>query len=204
MTDRVVLFIDYQNVYKGARTAFFSNLDSAPYTDGQIDPIALGNLICSRPPPGGERVLREVRVYTGRPDASKQPKTYGPHMRQCAAWERAGVTVRPRTLRYPRDWPMEKAQEKGIDVLLAVDFVTMAIDDAFDVGVLFSTDTDLRPAIEYVTAKFDPIPRGEVAAWSSPTSRGRLSVRARRPVWCHYLDHDDYVSVADPTDYNLA
>jgi len=51
-------------------------------------------------------------------------------MKQCSAWVKSGVTVIPRTLQIPsRDWPRERAQEKGIDVALSVDFVTMARED---------------------------------------------------------------------------
>ena len=35
------------------------------------------------------------------------------------------MTVIARDLRYPNDWPRRAAQEKGIDVALAVDFVVM-------------------------------------------------------------------------------
>ena len=49
MPDRVAIFIDAQNVYQGARQCFFAGV-RAHYTDGQIDPLALGNLICDRPP----------------------------------------------------------------------------------------------------------------------------------------------------------
>ena len=57
-----------------------------------------------------------------------------------------------RDLRYPAGWPAQPAQEKGIDVALAVDFVMMAARREFDVGVLFSSDTDLVPALEAVVA----------------------------------------------------
>ena len=152
MADRVILFIDAQNVYRGARETFCER--HAPSRDGQINPLRVGELICSRPPPGHERVLHEVRVYTGRPDSTRQPHAYAAHMRQCAAWERAGVTVIPRSLRYPPNYPEARAEEKGIDVALSIDFAMGAIDGAYDVGVIFSTDTDLRPALEVVAGRF--------------------------------------------------
>jgi len=39
------------------------------------------------------------------------------------AWQQDGVIVVQRPLRYPKAWPAEKAQDKGADVVLAVDFV---------------------------------------------------------------------------------
>ncbi|MEX2238477.1 MAG: NYN domain-containing protein [Dehalococcoidia bacterium] len=200
MPDRVVVFIDAQNVYRGARNAFFGDKGLHPL--GQIDPIAVAELICGRGLAADSRVLHEVRIYTGRPDSTRDPRAYGPHMRQCAAWEKSGVVVVPRALRYPFDWPRQKAEEKGIDVALAVDFIAGAIEDAWDVGVIFSTDTDLRPALEYVASKFPVRPRAEVAAWKSPVANRQLTIRGPRRIWCHFLDRSDYDSVCDERDYN--
>jgi len=96
-----------------------------------------------------------------------------------------------------------RAEEKGIDVALAIDFVALAIDGAYDVGIIASTDTDLRPAIEYVLHKFHSgSPRAEVTSWSSATSPRRLSIPGTN-IWCHWLQRGDYDQVADPADYNL-
>ena len=204
MADRLVIFIDAQNLYRGARHAFVppSELQAACHVVGQVDPLALGRLICAR---GGQKSaaynLSEVRVYTGRPDASRDPNTYAAHMKQCAAWTRSGVTVVARALRYPPDYPSSRPQEKGIDVALAIDYVAYAIDGLFDVGVIVSADTDLRPALEYVQRKCAAWCRVEVAAWDSSTAARRLSIRGSN-VWCHWLKQADYDSVHDPTDYS--
>lgn len=123
-------------------------------------------------------------------------------MKQCAAWQSAGAIVIPRTLRYPSDWPKTKAEQKGIDVLLAIDFVTLAIDGEYDVGVIASGDSDLLPALEYVYHKFSSTPRVEVTCWSSPTTSKRLRISGGN-MWCYWLDRHDYHQVADLTDYNL-
>src|SRR2546422_3439090 len=139
---RVKVFIDAQNCYRDARRAFFSPADDGP--KGQISPRRFGELIVAlrNAPPG--RALSQVRVYTGRPNSTRDPKTYGAHMRQCARWSREkDVVVIPRSLRYPRNWPAERPQEKGIDVQLAIDLVRGYVADEFDIAVLASTDTDL-------------------------------------------------------------
>ena len=197
--ERLVLFIDAQNFYNGARRAFFASEDSHVF--GQFQPVGIGSLICSRGLPSTTRSLEEVRVYTGRPDASKEPETYAAHMKQCMAWNRAGPTVIARPLRYPPDWPQSKAQQKGVDVALAIEFVAYAIEGKYDVGVIASTDTDLIPALEFVR-RFAAQRRVEVAARTSPRSRSRLSI-PRSSIWCHWLDRTDYDSVADVTDYNI-
>ena len=201
MADRVTLFIDGQNAYNCARAAFFPSVHTRHFTDGQFDPMALGELLASRDARGFEREVHEVRVYTGRPDSAKDPKSYAAHMKQCARWLADGCEVIHRPLRYPPDYPYASAQEKGIDVQLSIDVVAGAIDHTYDIGIVFSTDTDLRPAIELVANRFVGIPRIELAAWSSPTSIRRIPVRAQRAVWCHFLDHLDYATVADSTDY---
>jgi uncharacterized LabA/DUF88 family protein len=59
-----------------------------------------------------------------------------------------------------------RLREKGVDVALAVAFVTMAVQRQFDVGIIMSGDSDLLPALEFVvglTPKGGP--RAEIAAW---------------------------------------
>jgi hypothetical protein len=93
-----------------------------------------------------------------------------------------------------------KAEEKGIDVKMALDIVTMAIDDSYDIGVVVSSDTDLHPAIEYVLNSSKLSKRIEVAAWYSSSYRSRLSLPGVR-IWCHQLDRSIYDRLADNTDY---
>jgi uncharacterized LabA/DUF88 family protein len=197
MGRRTVLFLDYQNVYRRARDSFHQHWE--PPERGQVDPMRLGRLLTKRNP---GRELAEVRVYRGRPDSSKDPRGYGANRRQCTAWEHAGVTVITRTLRYPANWPREREEEKGIDVALAVDFVVMAVRGEYDVGILMSTDTDLKPALEAVVALGgNRTPHCEVAAWSARGAHSRrLSIKGTS-VWCQWLNEDDYRLVADPTKY---
>jgi uncharacterized LabA/DUF88 family protein len=200
---RVIVFLDYQNVYNGAREAF--DLRGHPSRYGQIDPLQLAGLVVARHPE--ESHLAGVRVYRGRPDSARQPQAYGANMRQSDVQEKRGrglVEVITRTLRYPYDWPKTPAQEKGIDVALAVDFVTMAASGTYDVGVLMSTDTDLVPALEAVIGLGGrPYPRCEVAMWSRPGAYSRRLYVPGKKLWCHWLNPDDYATVEDLTDYNL-
>jgi len=200
---RVVVFLDYQNVYHRARDAFC--VRDAAAREGQVDPLALGHLLTGRVPGG---CLAGVRLYRGRPSERRNPRSYAAFRRQTAKQVSRGeglVTVIARDLRYPSDWPRRAAQEKGIDVALAVDFVMTVARSECDVGILFSSDTDLVPALEAVIAlrPGDP-PACEVAAWAAPGARPRsLSVRAAR-IRRHLLTEADYRTVADPTDYTRA
>jgi uncharacterized LabA/DUF88 family protein len=96
-----------------------------------------------------------------------------------------------------------KPQEKGIDVALAIDFVSMAVAGEYEVGVLMSTDTDLKPALEAV-ARITPTHgvRAEVASWSSAAGHSRrLSISSRR-LYCHWLGKDVYGQIVGTTNYS--
>lgn len=200
---RTAVFIDYQNVVMDARRAFCSQ----PYgpADGQIDPIRYGNYLVAQEPLGseGRRSLTQVRVYRGRPHSEKDRRTHAAHMRQVARWGQQGVEVIARDLRYPSNWPRQKAEEKGIDVALAIDAIRMAINDELDVAILATTDTDQRPVLEaFHQLPLAHSPVVEVAAWKSATMRKKLQVRNYH-VWSHFLEEDAYRQVRDKRDYNL-
>lgn len=203
MSDRVVVFYDYQNTYMGARRLYHERWD--PWSAGQFDPLALAqHLAADSPYP---RHLHQVRIYRGQPDATKQRGSYGASRRQHATWARNPlVKVITRPLRYPQDWPTSPPQEKGIDVQLTMDFAVMATRGEYDVGIMVSTDTDLKPALEYVselTASRGK-PRAEVAAWSVDGEHcRRLSIKGPRPVYCHWISEDTYKRVRDATDYTV-
>lgn len=75
----------------------------------------------------------------------------------------------------------------------------IAIEDAYDVGVVVSADTDLLPALEAV------IDIGaahvEVAAWQRQ-HRLRLPLQTQQ-LWCHWIDEQEYRHVEDLTDYTV-
>lgn len=201
MTTRVVVFIDYQNVYRCACDHFGWN--GHHHTKGQVLPGKLARLLCMQQPPGAGpgRQLQEVRVYRGIPSNTKDPRGYAACRRQLAAWQTSGVTTVTRTLRYPRDWPRTREMEKGIDVSLAIDFVMMAVRKQSDVGILMSTDTDLLPALE--TVRDLPEVTAETAGWhgNEPHAARVLSVKGGG-VFKHTLSSTSYLTVEDPTDYN--
>jgi uncharacterized LabA/DUF88 family protein len=71
------------------------------------------------------------------------------------------------------------------------------------VGVLMSTDTDLKPALEAV-ARLAPAQgiRAEVASWSSPVGHSRRLAISSRRLYCHWLGQDAYDKIADRTNYS--
>lgn len=200
---RVIVFMDWQNVTMDARRAFCER----PYQpwDGQLDPIKYGRHLAAQMPLGTDdpRELVQVRVYRGRPHSEKDPKTHAAHMRQVEAWKTLGVEVITRDLRYPRAWPKEKAEEKGIDVALAIDVVRLAINQELDVAILATTDSDQKPVLEaFHEMQLPHSPIVEVSTWRSPSFSKKLQIKGRH-VWSHFLDQDVYARVRDRRDYNL-
>lgn len=207
MPDRVVVFVDYQNVYRRARDAFHTH-GVDPHWCGQVDPMRLARHLVADSK--YDRSLQEVRVYRGLPANTRDPKGYAATRRQVAAWEAEPLcTVITRTLQYPPGWPTghlpgEAPREKGIDVALAVDLAVMASRKQYDVAILCSLDTDLTPSLEFVCdlTRAWGKPRVEVAAWSAEgQTNGRLSVPGTR-IYCHWIDVTTYNSMRDNTSYS--
>ncbi len=194
--DRVIVFLDEQNAARHARERFFPGRGS--YRLGQLAPDPGGALLEGKGPQGADRRLESVRVYTGVPDAEKQPAANAAFSKQRAAWLGTGAEVIARPLQY-HGWPGERPRQKGVDVQLAVDVVRLGVEQAYDVGIVFSSDTDLAPAIEFIVERAPGGSRIETAAWF-----GRPGIRnaAGRRIWCHFLDRADYDAVHDPTDYS--
>lgn len=190
---RVMVFLDYQNVHLAAHQKFHP--PGSPTALTHVDPLKIGKLLVSRR--NEESALVGVRIYRGQPNPIFQPSSAAANERQLRVWTASrAVTVVRRQLRYPRTWPDQPAQEKGVDVALAVDFVRLALQQKYDVGILFSADTDLLPALETVVEL--QLARVEVAAW---TKAFRLRFAGTALPWCHHLTRSDYLSVADPTNY---
>jgi len=170
------------------------NLDKANIVS-QINPTKLGDLLIRKYT--DTRELKQIRVYTGIPSEKKDVKAFIAASRRIELWQSDPlVKVITRPLSYPLGWPKsskpgERPREKGIDVNLAIDFVTMAIRKEYEVGILFSVDTDLKPALEFVLSN-DVSARAEVAAWRRQADHQiRLALSMNRP-FCHWLTEDDY------------
>ena len=76
----------------------------------------------------------------------------------------------------------------------------LAVQGAYDVGILMSTDTDLLPALEAIRDIRTVRVHVEVAAWTGKGANRRLTTGGQLP-WCHQLREADYLAVHDPTDY---
>ncbi|MFL6240063.1 MAG: NYN domain-containing protein [Actinomycetes bacterium] len=194
-----MVFIDWQNAYNRARDCFHDANDPSPC--GQVDPLQLGQWLAHRRP---NCELKQVRVYRGLPTNKMDPKGYGINRRQAAAWrkvEPARVEIYLRPLQY---LPGKEPREKGIDVALAIDFVMMATRDEYDIGVLVSADTDLKPALDAVyDFKGAAKPWPMVMGWHGPYDQRRITGSGIRKVPCIWLEQTPYETCRDHTDYGI-
>lgn len=192
---RVQMFIDYQNLHMSAGEAF-----APPGTsprDTLVHPGLFADQVMEiRDSLGRSGNLVEIHVYRGQASPAKDRNLAAATEAQASHWSRdARVSMHRRTLRYPRDWPAKPAREKGVDVMLAIDFVRCALRGDADTLILVSRDTDLVPALEMVDEMSDKTV--EIAGWSG-TSRLRLP---GKPLWCTYVDGPRYPACRDRRPY---
>jgi len=208
MTDRVAVFIDWQNCYHGARDAFAD--PGSPPELGVVDPVALAhNLVDGRPTPGK---LVDVEVFRGRPDPAHQPSASRAYRRQLCSWSRyvplLQVHCLPVSYR-PTAWDANgralawDGHEKGIDTTMAIRLVLGAERRNYDVAIVFTADTDLQPAVDAVFASGLA---AETATWA-PADRGRNVSRPivslRWPTVVHRLGKDRFEAVWDRSGADL-
>ena len=205
MPDRLVLFVDYENVYWSARRAW--HRWGAPLSIGEVWPDVLGEIIRDKTGPFGERQLDEVRVYRGVASVAENPDWNAVARRQHEAWKQHSdvrVEVFEHTLKRRRircrvcGAVRERLEEKGVDVNLAVDLVSGAHQRSYDVGVVCSTDTDLVPALRLAR---ELGVRVENALWWTGI-RHRDHPLLPNEIWQHRLSRADYRRARDRDSYH--
>lgn len=199
MPRSTVLFVDYENAYRRARTVFHGDDPGADSTNGHFYPQALGELMCAvyneRHPLEEPLRLIAVRLYRGEP-TNQHPDWQSEVRAQFHDWRKAGVTVRTLPLTYIRE--SDTWAEKGIDMLLGIEMVTMSMAGDFDCAILLSADHDFIPALRYVRDNTDI--EVHVAAWGTRQNGGFLSLPNQSP-FVHWLSKDCYAQAADSTPY---
>lgn len=198
-TKRTVAFVDGQNLFYGAKKAF-------GYSYPNYDPKALSQKICAEQ--GWE--LTKVCFYTGIPDPNDDSFWHTFWAKKLAVMGTRGVKTFTRALRYRNQaitLPNGKmttvlvGQEKGVDVRIALDVVRMALDNLYDVALIFSQDQDLSEAADEVK-KISAIQNKWIKTASafpiSPTSENRRGIN--NTDWIR-IDRKTYDLCLDPNDY---
>lgn len=145
---RTYAFIDGQNLFHQAKAAF-------GYTYPSYDPLRLAQSVCQN----SSWTLTETYFYTGIPSAMDNPKWHQFWTSKLAVMGTRGIRTFRRELRYRNQTvqlpngtqhTLLVSQEKGIDVRIALDVVRFALDNFYDVALIFSQDQDLTEAVEDV------------------------------------------------------
>jgi uncharacterized LabA/DUF88 family protein len=185
--ERIAVFFDFQNMHLVGHGCFARGSELYRCVP---DPVQVADLIASRRK--RPSVAASIRVYRGRPDPERQPVVAAANDAQASEWTRdRRVTVVRRQLNY-RGWPRMPGQEKGIDVAIAVDLMYLAIRGEYDALELFSSDTDLLPALEAIISL--GLSHMESACWTGAKSL-RLPDGQPGRLWCHRLTKADWQAV---------
>ena len=196
---RTIAFVDGQNLFHAAREAF-----GYPYPN--FNPSALAQAICA----GHSWQLAQIRFYTGIPAATDDPFWHQFWSAKLLAMSRRGIHVYSRSLRYRNKTvtlptglthSFLVAEEKGIDVRIALDVIRMAHRNEFDVALVFSQDQDLSEVADEIRVISREQSRWIKIACAfpfSPTVRNRRGINGTD--WIR-IDRATYDACLDPKDY---
>lgn len=146
MPERVMVFIDGSNLYRCVKSTF----NRTGFDLGKI----ANKLVAGRQ-------LVRTYYYNAPVDQVTDPEGYKGQQKFFAAlgWIphfeiRLGKLV-PRNVRYKCsncgiDQVIPTRIQKGVDTRLAVDLVTLAVRDRYDVGIIVSGDADLVEAVRFI------------------------------------------------------
>ena len=198
-TKRAIAFFDGQNLFHGAREAF-------GYIYPNYCPLSLATRICS------ERSwsLQSIRFYTGIPDPAHDAFWYQFWTAKLGTLGHRGVHVYSRPLRYRNQelklpdgkiWSALVAQEKGIDVRIALDVIRMARQDDFDVAVVYSQDQDFSELADEIRSLTHEQGRWIKLASAFPTSPASRNKRGINGTDWIKIDRTTYDACVDHKEY---
>ncbi|MCX5851076.1 MAG: NYN domain-containing protein [Deltaproteobacteria bacterium] len=192
-------FLDGQNLYYQTKAAF-----GYPYPN--YDPKKLAEHICAV---NGWQ-LTEVYFYTGVPSEIDKPFWNHFWAAKMAVMGTRGIKTFSRPLRYRNQTIVlpngatvvaPVGQEKGIDVRMALDIVRYALDNRYDVALIFSQDQDLSEAVEDVKKIAVLNNRWIKLACAFPVSPTTPKPRGINGTDWIRIDRATYDACIDPNDY---
>ena len=143
-------FFDGQNLFRRAKRVF-------GHSEPNFDPVALHREVSLR---GGFQP-GAIYFYTGMPAAKHQPRWHTYWENKIAAMRADGVHVTTRPLRYRERFSYDdegkidtftEAEEKGIDIRIALDLVRIARRGELEAAIIYSQDQDLNEALTELEA----------------------------------------------------
>jgi uncharacterized LabA/DUF88 family protein len=198
-TKRTVAFVDGQNLYHHARAAF-------DCSHPNYDVMALARAVCQTQPGW---FLKQVRFYTGTPEAAEDPLWHAFWSKKLLAIKRQGVHTFSRRLRYREKeieiegsvYKLRVGEEKGIDIRLALDCVRLALNNDFDVALIFSQDQDMSEVADELRNISRLQRRWIKSACAFPASNTASNRRGINGTDWIRIDSTMYQRCVDPRDY---
>ncbi|WP_205754475.1 NYN domain-containing protein [Arthrobacter sp. CAU 1506] len=179
--------MDFENIRRTGHQLFARGFDESEVT---VSPVLLAELIASRRQ--NAVPVTEISVVRGQPNRFRDPVAARRFERDVAAWsEDSRVKGDYLPLHYGPQGARPK--EAGVDLRLGLNLVEAARRHRHESVVLFTGDTDLKPAIDDAVAAGT---RVEVAFWSRRSygfenPLAEYAVRQKR-LWHHRLTEEDF------------
>ncbi len=192
-TPYTVAFVDGQNLFHCAHEAF-------GYTFPNYDPEKLADEICT----ARQWKLTQVRFYTGVPPKDRDSKWHDFWHRKFIRMRRSRrVHVTTRPLRYIEELLDDGtfryiSREKGIDVRIAIDVLSMAYAKAFDTALIFSQDQDLAELVSEIRTLSGKQNRWLKIASAFPVGPGTNNTRGINNTDWIQIDRTLYDKCIDP------
>lgn len=194
-----MVFFDGQNLFHCAREAFGYNYPN-------YCPLSLASRICK----DCGWSVHGIRFYTGIPDPGHSVFWNQFWTSKLGTLGHRGVVVYSRFLRYRNQevelpdgttWSVLVAEEKGIDVRIALDVIRTARQNDFDVAVIFSQDQDFSELADEIRALAHEQGRWIKIASAFPTSPTSKNKRGINGTDWIKIDRAIYDACIDPKDY---
>lgn len=195
---RVGFVIDYQNMHLTAHNLFTPNQSKQI---SLLHPLLLSQSVLNRRGQFFQQEdfrleITQVRVFRGLPSNKQEPYRYAQNLSQKSEWSKdKRVKVEYLELKYRIKQGLPP-QEKGIDVLTALNFVEMVQSGEFDLVILMTHDSDLRPALKM--GYLNKGARIETAGW---TGLNKLRLKEQK-LFHTYLTAGDFENSIDQKDYS--
>jgi uncharacterized LabA/DUF88 family protein len=194
---RAIAFIDGQNLFNAVKTAF-------GYSYPNYDISRLCNSIFTRQ----SWQVEQIRFYTGLPDPLDRRHAWW--AAKLAAMGRQGIYIFTRPTRYAnktvrlddgKEHTVLVSEEKGIDVRIAIDIISLAHHQKYDVALIFSQDQDLSEAATEIRTIARDQSRWIRIASAYPVSPTYANRRGINGTDWLTIDRAAYQDCIDSTDY---
>lgn len=168
---------------------FYAAKRAFGYSYPNYDVKQLAEAVCKQK--GWELV--QVRFYTGVPDVDERDSRTQFWNSKLARMGRQGI--------YTFTRPRRSGREKGIDLRIGLDVVSLALEGAYDVGLIFSQDQDLSEVAREIRSLIQRGGRWIKLASAFPVSPQYSNRRGINGTDWIPVDRELYDACIDPRDY---